>query len=371
MVERISKVLSRRTILAGTATVMTLPVVPMHAETRLRGPVAVEKRRALIGRTLANFGCAPPPEPVRDLSVEGAYTDSAYSKVDPEKLKRQQAQANGVGQFCWKVAQMSDLWVSSRPADPAPARCALAWMDAWAKAGALLGALNTPDAQHHRKWTLSGLSLAYLKIADAPGLDPAAAARVRAWFVRLADASEAYYATWPPSGHNNHFYWLALAMAGTAIAANDRARLDRAFAIYDEAAASITPEGALPLEMARKGRAFGYHVFSLIPLVMLAEIGTVNGRDLYGAHDGALKRLAARVQAGLGDQSWFAEQTGTPQDWTSGTTPYSVSWGEIYYPRFPNPELGALIAPRRPIFSHWLGGSVTESFGSSALPFPS
>lgn len=361
---------TRRALLAGLAAAgVASRSTGWTAEAKLRGPVDVEKRRALIGRPLPVYACPSPPEPVRDLSVEGAYTDSAFSKADPEKLKRQAAQSAGVGQFTWKVAQMSDAWVASKPAQPQAAQCALAWMNAWARGGALLGTLDTADAQHHRKWTLAGVSLAYLKIAAAPGLDPVAMAGVRDWFVRLTDASEAYYGKWPPGSHNNHFYWLAVAMAGTAVATQDRPRLDRAFAIYDTALAEMTPEGALPLEMGRKSRALNYHLFSLIPLVMLAEIGAVNGRDLYGARDGALHRLAARVQAGLTDQSWFAEQAGTSQEW-SGLTPYAVSWGEIYYPRFPNPELGRFIAAKRPIFYHWLGGNVTESFGTPKLPFP-
>jgi poly(beta-D-mannuronate) lyase len=220
---------------------------------------------------------------------------------------------------------------------------------------------------------LAGLSLAFLKIRDAPGLDPAALSRVQTWFAHLAEASEAYYATWPPGSHNNHFYWLALALAGTAICTNDPARLERAFAIYDEAMAAITPEGTLPLEMGRKGRAFAYHLFSLVPLVFVAEIGVVNGRDLYASHGGAIHRLARSVQAGLtGSSELFDRESGVAQqhDQSGGITPYSVSWGEPYYVRFPDKQLGELIAPRRPIIYPWVGGNVTDSYGSPSLPFP-
>ena len=338
-------------------------------EPALKGPVDVAARRALRGAPLAGFACGAPPAPVRDLTVEEFYVDAAGSKVDPEKLKRSEEVTAGLGRFTWQAAQLSDKWLLSRPEDDRVAQCLLGWLDSWAQAGALLGKLNTAGAQHHRKWTLAGISLAFLKIQDAPGLDPAAVARVLAWFAHLSDAAEAYYATWPPAGHNNHVYWLALAMAGTAVATADRARLMRAFAIYHEAMLAITPEGTLPLEMARKGRAFGYHVFSLIPLVLVAEIGQVNGHDLYASDNGAIHRLATRVRDSIADPSWFAGPAGAPQEWT-GLTPYSVSWGELYYARFPDAQLGQMITAKRPIFYNWLGGNVTDSYGSPALPFP-
>jgi poly(beta-D-mannuronate) lyase len=335
----------------------------------LKGPVDVRARQTLRGAPLPAFACAASPPLVRDLRVEEVYVDRAYSKIDPERLKQAEQAVAGLGRYTIGAVRLSDAWLRSNPPQDRVAQCLLEWLLAWARGGALLGKLETAGSQHYRKWTLAGLALAFLKIRDAPGLDPAAIAEVCGWFNALADAAEAYYATWGPGAHNNHFYWLALAMAATAVAANDRPRLLRAFRIYEEAMDAITPEGALPLELQRKARALGYHVFSLVPLVMIAEIGAVNGHDLYGSRNGAIHRLAARVQAGLTDQSWFAAATDTPQDW-GGLTPFLVSWGEPYYCRFPNPQLGQMISAKRPIFYHWLGGDVTDSFGSSALPFP-
>jgi poly(beta-D-mannuronate) lyase len=350
--------------LAGTSSVQAAP--PLHA------PVDVDARRRLRGRPLASFGCKAAPAPIRDLHVEDAYVDKAASVIDPAIYKRELEQVRGLSQYTYQLCQLSDIWLCSSPARPRVAQCTLAWLDAWAEAGGLLGKLDTAGAQHQRKWTLAGLSLAFLKIQGAPGLDPAALSRVRTWFAQLADASEAYYATWPASAHNNHFYWLALALAGTAVATNDAARLERAFAIYDEAVAAITPEGTLPLEIARRSRAFGYHVFSLVPLVFLAEIGVANGHDLYASRQGALHRLAHSVQAELTGSMMFERAAGTPQVFGEAglVTPESISWGEPYYARFPNRQLGELIAPRRPIVYAWAGGNVTDSYGSPALPFP-
>jgi poly(beta-D-mannuronate) lyase len=321
---------------------------------------------------LTSFGCPAVPAPIRDLHVEDAYVDKSASIIDPTIYKREMEEVRGLGQYTYRLCQLSDIWLRSSPAQPRVAQCTLGWLDSWATAEALLGKLDTVGAQHQRKWTLAGLSLAFLTIRDAPNLDPAALARVQTWFAHLADASEAYYATWPANGQNNHIYWLALALAGTAVATNDPARLAHAFAIYDEAMAAITPEGTLPLEMARKSKAFAYHVFSLVPLVFLAEIGVANGHDLYASHGGALHRLARSVLAGLTGSKMFEEDSGARQDFGKAgiLTPFSVCWGEPYYTRFPNRQLGDLVASQRPIFYAWAGGNVTDSYGSPALPFP-
>ena len=338
----------------------------------LRPPVDVQARRALRGRAGPATACLPAPDPMRDIEIESYYTDRSYSVTDPARLERVKRQTRALSDFCWGTAKASDAWLARNPSVPGAAHCALARLDRWASEGALLGQMTTADSQHQRKWLLAGAALAYLKIQDAPGLDPAACRRVRDWFVRLAEASTAYYTGWFHDKPNNHVYWLGLALGALAVIDNDRARLDQAIVYFDGAMRDLGADGTLPLEMQRKGRAFHYHVFSLIPLVMIAEIGAVNGRDLYAGRDGALHRLAARVQAGLIDRRWFEEQTGAPQEWDeTRDRSFGVAWSEPYYSRFPNPQLGELIAARRPIFHHWLGGNTTDDYGSPRLQFPS
>ena len=357
--------LSRRLALSGGAALLATPA---GSAGKLTAPIDVNYRRGLVGKPFSPSGCRPPPPPQRNITLGAVYTDKAFSKIDPDLQRRYQEAARPFGIFSTGIARQSDLWLAATPVQPVFAACTLAWLDSWASADAMLGTVTTADAQHQRKWLLAGAAQVYLKIRGAPGLDPARQHRVEAWFGRLASTSRAYYSSWPRTGWNNHIYWYGLALAATAVATGDTDMFEDAMLVFHAAMQDVRADGSLPLEMARRSRALGYHVFSIMALVLIAEFGEANGRRLYAANDGAIHRLAARVQAGLVDSSSFAAQAGAAQEMAT-INPTAVSWGEPYYARFPNAALGRMIASQRPIFYHWMGGSVTNDYGSADLPF--
>jgi poly(beta-D-mannuronate) lyase len=259
---------------------------------------------------------------------------------------------------------MADRFVRGQPADGAPAHCALAWLDAWARAGALLGQA-TMQGGFERKWALAGLALAWLELRQAPGLDPAASARVVHWFGALATAMQpAYENQRSTSARNNHAYWAGLAAVATAIATDDRALFDWGIARARLGIAQIAADGTLPLEMARRSKALQYHLFSLAPLVMTAELAAANGVDLYA--DGALHRLARRTLDGVADPAFFVARTGAAQDFTGGGAlgRWHLAWIEPYFARFPAERRDDLLARFRPLANSWLGGDTTVTYGA-------
>jgi poly(beta-D-mannuronate) lyase len=339
----------------------------------LKGPVDVPARRALAGRPLGAVACAAAPAPVRDIPAEPFYSDRAGSIVDPVRYAARERVVKPIGDFLGGVVKMADRWVESNPPQVEMARCALAWLDGWARADAMLGHV-TAQGGYERKWTLGGLALAYLNIRDAPGLDAAAKARVEAWFARLAAEVRRYYDRPPGRGVtdklNNHRYWAALAVAASAVATGDRAGLDWAIEGYRLGVGQIDADGMLPLELARAGKALHYHAFSVAPLVMLAEIGAANGIDLYGERGGALERLVASVVEGLSDPAPFARRTGTKQDFVGARSGWHVAWAEIWYARRRDVSVVPLLRAYRPLRNNWLGGNLSLEFGVLQLPRP-
>ena len=341
-------------------------VAPAFAQDRLRGPVDAAQRQAAIGKPLARFDCAAPPMPIRDLDVERFYTDANSSIVDPAAYARLQATMRPLRDFNTRTTRMADAYLSSQPANPSPARCLVGWFAHWAGNNALLGRMNGAQAEFERKWILASLALAYLNVREERTLDRGQRATIETWLARLARAVRAYPDSDPrrESSRNNHIYWAGLAVAAAGIAANDRALFEWGIERYRLGIAQIGPDGVLPLELRRASKARHYHVFSLMPLVMLAELGLANGLDLYGERDGAIHRLARLVIDGLADDGVFQRLTGQAQDWTGGAfNGGMIAWGEAYHARFPNPALDLLMARHRPLRQPWLGGDMTIAFG--------
>lgn len=347
---------------------------PQAASTRepLKSPVDVQGRRALIGKAQGRFACPVAPEPVADVLAEPFYSDAAGSILDHVRYAARVEAVKPLSQFIDVVARGSDGWLVAQPAQLDAARCGLAALDRWASAGAMLGRV-TSQGGYERKWVLGGAALAYLHLRQAAGLDPATAARIEAWIRRLAYEIKTYYDR-PPGRSavsdkiNNHLYWAALATAASAVVADDRALFDWAMGKTRFALGQVEPDGTLPLEIARAGKALHYHVFSVTPLVVLAELAAANGIDLYGERNEALRRLVARVVADLGGAGHIERLTGTPQDFVGSLSGWNLGWAEIWYARFRDPELLPLLRRYRPMRNSWLGGDMTSAYGVKDLP---
>ena len=331
----------------------------------LQGPIAVGARRAVVGRPLPDPGPAPTPRPIRDLIGISYYTDVARSIADPLSKEMNQEAFASLRAFVRQVADLADGWMMSRPAQPAYAVRALELLTVWSRAGALLGTTNQ-QGEYEREWTLGSLALAYLKLRDAPGLDPAARAEVEAWLVKLAAAVQPHYGhAGRRSSANNHACWAGLAVAAAGAATQNHALFDWGFAQGRIGIAQIRADGFLPLELDRKALALHYHIFALSPLVMLAELAEANGIHLYDEGDGAILRLADRVIAGLGDPSPFAAAAGVAQQISRPPRGADLAWAEPYFARFHAARLAPLLAVARPLRDDRLGGDLTAAF---ALP---
>jgi poly(beta-D-mannuronate) lyase len=95
---------------------------------------------------------------------------------------------------------------------------------------------------------------------------------------------------------------------------------------------------------------------------LLAEIGEVNGIDLYSEGNGALHRVVKRTVAGLQDPQSFAALAGATQDIKFPLAPDEAAWMEVYQSRFPLPAIDAILSPQRPIIYDRNGGNMTQTF---------
>jgi poly(beta-D-mannuronate) lyase len=341
------------------------PGAETSARDPLRGPFDVEARRAIVGRRLSPPGAPRTIPPVHDVLGVSYYRDAQRSVVDPVLRDQNEAALRPLRAFVRDVVDLANGWLESTPAQSAYAESALARLDSWARAGALLGAVD-PQGEYEREWTLGALALAVLQVRAAPGLDPAVLARVTAWLASVARAVQPHYAN-PQriDNRNNHAYWSGLAVAAAGVCADDRELFRWGLTRARVGIAQVQRDGTLPLEMARGRLALHYHVFALAPLVMLAELATANGVALYDEGDRAIARLAARVVEGLRDPQTFAAPAGDAQQFRAPPQAADLAWAEPYAARFPDPILARMIAAARPLDDVRLGGNLTIAFGAA------
>jgi poly(beta-D-mannuronate) lyase len=240
-------------------------------------------------------------------------------------------------------------------------------LDVWASAHAL-GSVENDKAYDTQGKTIAALALGYLQFRGA-NLDDARRKRVVAWLVAMAedlrhfvDISKGH------SAENNHRYWSGLGVASAAVAADRSDLFNWGVDSARIGLRQIQADGTLPLELSRAERARDYHLYALAPLVMLAELSAANGIDLYGAYDGALRRLVARVVASLDDASYFEKVTGRQQvayPGGQGVPPYRLAWLEPYNRRFPSAQGAALLQRMRPLVETGLGGNLTLVYAHS------
>ncbi|MDQ0472238.1 alginate lyase family protein [Labrys wisconsinensis] len=311
--------------------------------------------------------CSAPPPPVTVLAVVSKYGDDGPRRdtVDPAADARFEAEIAPVRAYVRSVVEMANGY--RRSGDPGTARCALAWLAAWAGADALSQAEN-PNSQFQRAEALSGLGLALLQIAPAVRVDPRYAAAA-AWMARLAAATDGFFDATREKlkgSRNNHAYWAALASAAAAAAVGDQALLDWSVEVYRTAVCGATPAGALPLELGRGKKALAYHLFALSALVPVAAFAQANGIDAFGFCDGALHRIVRFSLDALADPHAVAVLADAPQDGYAGGLPTGgeVAFLEIYHRAFPGrAPLEARLLALRPLKSTALGGDQTLLYG--------
>jgi poly(beta-D-mannuronate) lyase len=335
----------------------------------LRAPFATGRPDQVPARRFA--ACKPAPTPIVSLETQSQYdtSDPTRSRVDEAAEEAYEAAVAPLRSYQKQIVDWANDYIERPQKGLSGAACAHAWLLQWAKADALR-VLPTNQAQFNRDNALASLAIAYLQISKLTLPDANARPAILRWLNRMARDSRHYYdtTTLPRSRANNHRYWAALGVAAAAAATNDRDLFQWSLDSFRTGVCSATPEGALPLEMARGKKALDYQLFAIVPLVALAEFGTVNGSDLYDVCDGAIHRIVTFGLQATADPSRVAELAGEEQEaFPDGEIPAArLVFLEPYLKRFPerHPEWAARLDKRRPLKLTALGGDVTLVWSS-------
>jgi poly(beta-D-mannuronate) lyase len=282
------------------------------------------------GESDRRYRCPVDPPPAAVFSLAGYYKDASHSVIDrPAKRAYDKASA-GIEGYLREVVRAADDFRSSGNREAAA--CALTLLSREADAHSLtkpqLGAAGSRQALYVQTWITAGSAIAYLKVR--PFARRAEQARIGAWFTHLGAGVRSFQdqlaASGAVDGKNNLHAWGALAVAASGVAADNPRFLAWGIGAARAELGQVDRDGFLPLELARGRLALHYHLFTVAPLVILAELAQANGTNLYSELNGALPRLVNCVVRGLEDPSVFTRRTGVaaePADANSGLT---VSW---------------------------------------------
>lgn len=336
----------------------------------LAPPFDVTAIRMAAGEPVKSFKCDPVPPAVVELSMNSKYARKPGSaEIDPAKLKANEEATAPITAFVLPLIADANLYVRSRPVQPEIARCVMKWIAGWARKDAMTVA-TTGQGEIVRAWNLAIIALAYLQVESEPQLRDRDRERVRAWIGDLAGHVVDDFNREPERGsrRNNHRYWAAWAVMTAALVLNDRTFYEWAVEGYRIGIRQVTAEGFLPLELDRRQRSLGYHIYAAEPLVMIAETAARNGQDLYGEEQGALHRLIRRSLDGLSDPTPFEAKVGLKQDISDAATASKMAWLVPYERRFGGTDLDRWRKTLKEFKSSKLGGDVDFLYGAPPAP---
>jgi poly(beta-D-mannuronate) lyase len=313
-----------------------------------------------VAVTDAAYACPAIAHIAPDLVTDGFYRldDPTHSIIDPVRQEAYRKSSDGVKSVGIAIVKAADDYqtTGSRKA----AQCAMAQILALAQEHSLAGKMSSNQAYYVQGWVVGAIAIAYLKVRETTIATPQQTDTIAKWLQSVGEQTKNYYDAHKRAGHgdsqNNHLYWAGVELAAIGVAADDRKDFGWAMATYDNGVDQILPDGALPLEMARGGRALHYHLYALAPLVLLAEFGEANQLDLYSHANGAIHRLVNFSVAGLLDPTPFAKATGVQQELPKTITGDQIGWAPPYVRRFPNPALERMVQAAPGLSVYYLGG---------------
>ncbi len=293
-------------------------------------------------------------------------------------------------QFQATLNQIGDEYLIQGGNDQVAA-CLMNWIYAWSSSGlftehnaAELGRTNytTTQGDYDRVDMVLSVVLNMLKIKNAKVSDVQRAAGV-AWMGRTMSPMKLFYTNRirlkadgkmdRPENLNNHHYWAGAAIFAYGVLAPSLP--DRVYGLqaYQLGIDSIRDDGTLATEMARGVQAFIYHQYALQPLVMIAELRSVQlgNATPYDYSNKRLNKLISLVKNAYLNPAYFAKVFPPNQKQTPGSMlknlPYYLDWMETYHSRFNDVQLVPLIKQARAsgsgMLDKRLGGQMDLSWG--------
>jgi poly(beta-D-mannuronate) lyase len=311
--------------------------------------------RAAIKHLHSCLATPPVPPPAGRMIIPRHYLSGSNGPVNPAEAAATRIYASFEGRI---TAGMNQYLATGNRAESA---CALAQLDAWAQAGALLDYSRAESSQawYQVEWTLSAAAITDSVLVNDLTLDAVQQKRVAGWLDSVAHKDISFEK--PGDANNNHHYWRGLGAIAVGVLAQDDKLFRFGVDAYKQAIADIDSRGAFPKEMARHENAIHYQGFALQPLVLIAQFAARQGVDLYGYQSHGRKLLDAILFFGHAVDDPALVMPYTNDEQKTGFKPGDFAAIAFYAARFGIEGLPSSVtaALETPVSSTRIGGSAT------------
>jgi poly(beta-D-mannuronate) lyase len=292
------------------------------------------------------------PAPPVPMDIPHHYLSGSSGPINPAEAIATRPYAD----FEHRITDGMNQYVAT--GSHAEAQCALAQLDTWAQANALLDYPPRSQSWYQVEWTLGSAAITTSVLVNDPTLDPAQLHRVIAWLDAVSRKDLTFER---PEDMNNHHYWRALAATATGVVASDDTLFHYGIQAYKDAIAEIDTTGAFPREMARHENAIHYQGFALTPLILIAEFASRQGIDLYAyqSHNRSIRDAIVFYGRAVADPALVKSYTSDPQNNDFHANDYAAF--NFYAARFPTDALPPSIvtALQHPLTETRIGGNST------------
>jgi hypothetical protein len=297
--------------------------------------------------------CArPPPRPGKfNFTVSNEDVEE-----DPTAQHRRRTRQN---RFEKQIA----IWVQ----EDVPA-CAYYWYENWAIRDAITRMRVTSEGRQVLTAFLSVASSHFIRLKD---LEPFKRKNndIERWLKDMAASIEENYNKNRDLATYASHYWTLWATMATAVATSDKGLYEDSKKQYTTVTSEISEDGKLFEETYEFKDDYNYsssptgYIFSVAPMVMVAETLTVNGTDGYALSNGKIHKLVKRVLDELDSNQITIHETDDEAPYYMGElTKQDLAWLEVYHKRFPSAQTEKWVTRLRPLSSRFLGGDLTELY---------
>lgn len=305
-------------------------------------------------------------KPVTELDLFSIYDqdDESRSTVDPEQKKKYDKAIGQARDFLTDITKQASNYTQTDGNRLEQADCALKALKSWADADAL-SVLKTRQSALSSSRLIAGAAMAYMQVRPAAEILGIETTSIDAWLTRRAENLIPVFTETGNARSNfqNHRYWGGFAVAAVGVAVGNKAFLDFGVESYRIGICQVTPEGALPLELARQKKARDYHLHAVAPLMMIASLAYPNGYDLFPECNNALQRLVHFSLDSITAPAEIEKLSGAgqlPVPMEDGVVRSDrIAWLSVYLRYFPDDRKKYAGLFKEPLFSSNLGGRVS------------